>query len=82
MTTKGIHILSDAGSWSRSPNGKITFAMTKDPAPLARWTPKAREHWKKIAALLSNLDTAWLFDGDLTLMTPRAQCQAEAEDYI
>jgi hypothetical protein len=82
MTTKGICLLSDVGNWTRNPNGKVTFAVIKDPVPLAQWTPKAREHWKKIAALLSNVDTTWLFNGDPTLMMPRAQHQAEAEDYI
>ena len=47
ITTKGIRMLSDAGSWSRNPNSKVIFTITKDPAPLARWTPKARQHWKK-----------------------------------
>ena len=82
IMTKGICMLSDAGSWSRNPNGKVIFTTTKDPAPLAQWTPKARQHWKKIATLLSNLDTAWLFDGNPALMTPRSQCQTEAKDYI
>jgi hypothetical protein len=82
IMTKGIHMLSDAGSWSRNQNGKVTFAVTKDPAPVVWWTPKARQHWEKIADLLSNLDTAWLFDGSLMLMTPRSQRQTEAENYI
>ena len=73
VTTKGIRMLSDAGKWNNKTNGKLTFAVSDVPATQAQWTPKAREHWNNIADILNNLNTTWLFDGDPTLMMPKAQ---------
>ena len=75
-------MLSHAGNWLETPNGKLTFVVAGSPAPQARWTERAREHWSNLASLLSKLDMKWLFDGELTLMMPRTQCQAEAESHI
>ena len=82
ITTKGIRTLSDAGKWINNKSGKLTFAVSEDVATQTRWTPKAGEHWDNIATILRKMDTTWLFDGDPTLMMPRTQRQAEAEDYI
>lgn len=82
ITTKGIRTLSDTGKWMNNKSGKLTFAISEDVATQTCWTPKAREHWDNIATILRKMDTTWLFDGDLTLMMPRTQCQAKAEDYI
>jgi len=82
LTTKGMCMLSHAGRWIETPNGKLMFTTTESPAPQAQWTEKAREHWNQFALLLGKLDTTWLFNGEPTLMTPRPQRQVKAEEFI
>ena len=82
VNCKGIQTLSDAGKWINNKSGKLTFAVSEDVATQTRWTPKAGDHWDNIATILKKMDMTWLFDGDPTLMMPRTQRQAEAEDYI
>ena len=82
MTSKGLCMLSDVGGWTKNTNGKLMFSTTVSPAPQAKWTPKAREHWNKLMTVLNNMDAKWLFDGDPTLMMTRTQRQSEAEEYV
>src|ERR1700683_5313637 len=82
MTTKGIHMLSHAGQWTRTQNNKLIFTAINSPASQARWTQTAKEHWNLISSILNNLDSKWLFNGELVLMMTRSQCQIEAKNYI
>jgi hypothetical protein len=82
LTTKGIRMLSHAGRWIKNQSNKLIFTAIESPAPQARWTETARGHWDQISSLLNKLDSAWLFNGESTLIVPRPQRQIEAEDYI
>jgi len=82
MSLKGLRMLNDVGRWTHNTNRKLTFSTTDNPAPQAKWSSKAREHWTKLTDILIKLDPNWLFDGDPKLMMTRAQRQSEAEEYI
>ena len=58
------------------------FTALESPAPQAQWTEAAKGHWNQVSLLLNKMDSAWLFDGETTLLTPRLQRQTEAEEYI